>query len=348
MTTATPTFNLDAILNDVHDGILDVDTTTTPTTPEPYIAAVPVNSLFADPLYQRTLDEVRVDKMAAAYQVALVGIIEVSARPDGRYAILDGQHRVAVAKSVAFGTPNQNPHVPCRIHTGLTGADEATLYHQLNTTRRQLTGWDRWVARRGAGDPDVLAIEASARRNNLIIGAHVGPNVLRSTQACERVVTLGGIALLDEVLSVIRAAWPADQAALENGIIQGVGFILTGYTRDELDTTRLVTQLGTILPRQLTARARAAAEVHKGTAPRLVGHVMIDLYNGPRAGRVEPFLVRVKPQSTTVTDKHRKEKEHRALVFAWAEETSWPGRRDRMSAKLAAAYSARHDAGADQ
>lgn len=345
------TIDVDAALNEVLDH--EYDPPNTPLQPvverpAPYIAAVPVSRLFADSTYQRDLDTHRVDKMAADFQIALVGIIEVSLRDGGVCAILDGQHRWGAVKANAFGSADEDPHVPCRIHTGLTVTEEADLYHRLNTTRRSLTGWDRWVARRGAGDPAALAIEACAARNDIVIGMHAGTNVLRATKACENVVALGGIALLDEVLGLIRKTWPDDQAGFDAAIVYGLGHVLDGYTRDELDIERLVATLSGIVPRQLTARAAAVRELHKGTMDRLAAHVIVDRYNATKGGRLQPFFERVRPVSKTKTAQAKSRDQKRQQVLAWAKETNWSGRQDRVTPKLVAAYEAAHGRGENQ
>lgn len=275
---------------------------TNPTTSGPYVAALPVGRLFADSAYQRELDLLRVERMSAAFDIALVGIIEVSERDDGRFAILDGQHRWATVRDVSFNSSDENPHVVCRIHRDLTVTEEAALYHQLNTTRKQLTGWDRWLARRTAQEPLVLDIEACAQRVGLTIAMTEGQNVLRATKACENVVELGGIQLLENALTLIRTAYPDDQSGLDAAIIQGLAHVLHAYTREELDLERLVQSLATILPRQLTARADAVRELHKGTRDRLAAHVIVERYNTGKGGRVQPFFERVKPQTKAKLD----------------------------------------------
>lgn len=349
MTTSTHDIDVDAALADVLDHEYDpTPATTAPAErPAPFVAALRCSNLFADPTYQRDLDTHRVDKMAAAYDVALVGIIEVSGRPDGRHAILDGQHRWAVVRTHAFASTDEDPHLPCRVHSGLTVTEEAELYHQLNTTRRQLTGWDRWVARRGAGDPDVAAIEDCAARHDVIIGMHAGPNVLRATKACEHVVDLGGIGLLDEVLEVIRGAWPDDQSGMDAAIIHGLGHVLATYDRDQLDLARLVTTLAGIVPRQLTARAAAARELHTGTRDRLAAHVIVERYNTVKGGRLAPFFDVVRPLTRSQTAKGKRETEQRERILTWARESKYAGREyhRHVSAQMRDAYETAHGRG---
>lgn len=337
----TSTLDVDGALDEVLDHPPSKEAPAVQEHPEPYVAALGIAELFADHTYQRELDEARVTKMAAAFNIALVGIIEVSARPDGRYAILDGQHRWATVRDVSFADASER-HLACRVHVGLSHAEEAALYHQLNTTRRQLTGWDRWLARRGAGDPVVADIESCLAGHGLIVSMRGGGNVFRSTRAAEHVVGLGGIPLLAEVIAVIRAAYPDDQSGLDGSIVHGLGHVLDNYTREELDLERLIAALAGIVPRQLTARASATRELHQGTLDRLVGHVVVERYNASKGTRLEPFFTRVRPVSKTRTVAAKKEAALRERILAWAKATAWEGRHNRLSPKLRAAYFASH------
>lgn len=318
--------------------VADIDRTAIPKA-DPYVTALPLIDLFVDYAYQRELDEARVQRMVKTYDPALVGIIEVSQRPDGRYAILDGQHRWASEKDHSFDRTS-SPHIACRVHTGLTVADEAKLYHQLNTTRRTLTGWDRWLARRAAGDVDVLAIDACAAENGYTIAMRGGDNVLRATRSCETIVNLGGIGLLTETLATVRAAYGADQTALDGAILGGIAHVLNAYNRDELDAGRLVEALSGIVPRQLVARAIALREVHKGTNDRLTAAVIVERYNATKGRNVQAFFDRLRPLAKTPTALVKDERAYRTAALAWAVESGFEGRTDRLTPTLRAAYDA--------
>lgn len=309
--------------------------------PEPFLAALAISTLFTDPVYQRDLDELRVQRMASAYDVALIGIVEVSQRPDGRYAILDGQHRVALVRDVSFSSDDPNPHLVCRIHRDLTVAEESALYHQLNTTRKQLTGWDRWLARRGAGESAVLDIEACAHRHDYTIGMQTAPGVLRATKAAEHVVALGGIALLDDVFATIRAAYGDDQAGLDASIIHALGHVLHSYTRDELDLVRLISALSGVVPRQITARAAAVRELHKGTMDRLTAHVIVERYNAEKGPKVQAFFERVKPLSKTKQDAAARRAQ---VIREWAVREGIEISGKRIPSSIREAYEAAHAA----
>lgn len=285
---------------------------------DPYVTALPVDSLFPDRSYQRDLDPGRVARMAKAYDAALVGIVEVSERPGGRYAILDGQHRWALTKDVMF-EQEENPHIACRVHSGLSVEEEAALYGRLNTTRKQLTGWDRWKARRGASEPACIAIEEACAKAGWTVSYRSGTRGhLTCTSALEKVYQVGGAPFVTYVLGIITSAWNDDPDGATIAIVGALAGI-TGAYGDELDRARLVGALAGVVPRQLTARAAAARELHKGTIDKLTAHVIIEEYNAvARTGRLTPFLQVRKPGSPNPGGKRAAEVERARAILDWA------------------------------
>lgn len=312
-----------------------------PAKQETYVTALPLGELFTDPTYQRDLDPARVTRMVKTYDAALVGIIEVSARDDGRYAILDGQHRWAMTRDVLF--EQETPHIACRVHSGLSVDEEAKLYHRLNTTRKQLTGWDRWKARRGAGDQTVAAIEKACTGAGWTVDYRAKRGSLTCTKALEQVYEVGGANLIVYVLSVITSAWGDDSDGPTTGTVRGLAHLVGTYG-DELDRARLISALSAIVPRQLNARAAAAREVHKGTLDKLTAHVIIEEYNAAgRSGRVTPFLHVQKPQTANPGTKRRAEIEHAQAIREWAIKRGLiKSERSHVTKAIREAYAAEH------
>jgi hypothetical protein len=284
-----------------------------------YITALPVAALFADYTYQRDLDESRVAKMSGEYDHTLLGVIEVSKRAGGRFAILDGQHRWATVARVS----GEQTHVVCNVHADLTVKDEARLFHEIDTSRRNHTWWDRWRARRGMADSTVLAIDDVLQRHQLQVNPAPADGNIRATKALETIAgDLGGLVMLDNVLIVLTSAFGRCVDAFDGGIMQGVALVLGNYDADELDTNRLVTQLGSIAPRQLRARAVALREAHRGTVPRLSAAVIVERYNTARGRHLEPFFTRV-PSTSMAGAEWSRERKERAAIRRWAEQNGY-------------------------
>lgn len=241
-----------------------------------YPAALRVDEIFADDTYQRVCDVARARKMAATWDRRLAGILEVSDRGEHltpRYAIIDGQHRWAAA-----GYLVDPPPMVANIHTGLTVADEAKLFDQLNRQRRQPSTWDHWKARRAAGDEDVAAIETVVDDRGLVIDMSPADGRIACVSALEKVVKLGGIPLLDNSLQLITKVWGSRRDGLDASIIRGTSLVLF-YLNKEIDPGRLVETLEGVFPRQLKAHANTIREIQPTTEPVATAIAVMSFYN---------------------------------------------------------------------
>lgn len=265
-----------------------------------YVDAIPVSSIDVDYTYQRELDRKRVAKMVAEYDPSLIGVIEVSKRADDTYRVIDGQHRLFVVRAAhQLGT---KAHIACNVHTGLTPEQEAQLFFDIDSKRRRLTGWDRWNARRGAGEQIVMDIERLAREHGLTIDPAPRERHLRCVGACEKLVDLAGLDVLDETLRLAVAAYAGVPDSLRAEIVHGTGLVLAYYPT-EVDRPRLLAAMQSIAPRQLSARAAALREVHTAQLPRLAAHVIVERYNAEPGPKIQDFLKRVAAGSRTTPAK---------------------------------------------
>lgn len=308
--------------------------------PAPYITALRADQLFADPAYQRDLDDVRVQRMADDYDPTLLGVLEVSDRCDGRFAILDGQHRWAVTRE-AHSDRELAPLV-CQVHRGLTVEDEARVFFEIDTRRKALTGWDRWKARRGSGDQVVLDVERIVADAGLAVAPASRDGNVAATVALEKVYRLGGDPLLSSTLTILKHGFGAVRDAFDGQLIQAVALILLTYGTDELDHGRLIEQLQTIPPRQVKAKAQALKEAHRAEATRLCAAVMIDRYNAGPGRKVEDFLSVAPAQSQALSNAGKRSRQLDA-IRRWANRNGFAiAERGRVPGDVVRAYADAH------
>lgn len=245
-----------------------------------YIAAISVRDAFVDHEYQRDLDLPRSRRMAKTWDPRLVGVIDVSDRgpaagPD-RYAIINGQHRWEAAKLV-----DPDMHMVANVHLGLTPADEARLFYTIDAQTRRLTGWDRWNARRAAGDPVVLSVEKIAAKAGLRVDPSPREGNLRCVSTCEKVLKLGGphgALLLGNTLRVIVETWDHRQDAVDAMIVLGIALILHTYG-DHIEYERLIDVLIGLMPAEIRHGAHALRGIQSGQNAKLAALVMLAAYN---------------------------------------------------------------------
>lgn len=184
---------------------------------------VPLKELIVDERYQRPLDEARVNRIVANFEPALFGALEVSRR-NGKSAVWDGQHRLAVAKQLKMAA------VPCLEHAELSPEREAELFVEAQRARRNISQVDRFKARLFHGDDTALEIQEIVDNAGFTVGENVhrvGPaNNIKAIASLERVYKRGN---LGETLLTLTDLWGGDEKSTDGGLIEGLSMILDGY-----------------------------------------------------------------------------------------------------------------------
>lgn len=126
---------------------------------------IPVKNLMLSKKYQRLICSKTIRKAKRLNLQALVPVI-VFQRPDGNYAVVDGQHRCVMALK---GGGAEFP-VPCIVHLHPKNYTlkecqdaESNFFKMLNFARKNLSGLDKYRVGIAQGDENAIAFE-----NNLI------------------------------------------------------------------------------------------------------------------------------------------------------------------------------------
>jgi len=272
----------------------------------PYIAALRAGDLTVDHSYQRDLDKARVRQMAEVWDPTMLGVLDVADRgPDAspRYAIINGQHRHATA--ILADPRGEDVPLVCNVHRGLTVADEALLFHQLDATTRRLTGWDRWHARRGAQDAAVEQIEAVVAEFDMKCKPGNVDGYIGSVGALEHLWSIGGPGLVRGTLSALVASYGKGWAAYQSPIVSGVGLLLHYYA--DLDLARLDAALTKSTPQQLRAQAVGYRELMPGALYRLVAQILVNRINATRGPKLADLRDQVPVSRVRPTAPHQAE-----------------------------------------
>lgn len=256
---------------------------TAPPLADVYVTTLRVDEMFIDDQYQRILDVARARKIAATWDRRLAGIIEVSDRGEDcspRYAVIDGQHRLAGARFLA-----DPPPLVANVHEGLTVEQEADLWDRFNRLRKQTGTWDHWRARRLAGEQSVLEIERVVLRNGLDVDMSPLDARISCVSTLEKVVKLGGLDILHQTLSLIVEVWGERRDGLDSPVIHGLALVLW-YLHLDLDLTRLGDAMLSVNPRQLKLNAHQLKEITAGSWAVRTAIALVALYNKTAGRRI--------------------------------------------------------------
>lgn len=252
---------------------------------------LPLSKLIIDYRYQRPKDEGWIERKAKDPDLGLLGSIEVSARPDGNYAVMDGQHRMWLLRRVGF----EDELVLCNVHTGLTLAEEAWMFHELNKERRAVKSVNLWMARATAEEPLAVAITAILAHHGLEVGPTTERNKVSAVSSLERIATSASLQILDRTLEVVIGAWGINQYANNGDLLLGVALFLQRYGQ-RIDLERLVHILAGQDPTRVLGNARSRKAWQGGKVFTNVAAVLTEaLYNkGLRRNRLTEWEERTK------------------------------------------------------
>lgn len=222
---------------------------------KPQLKRVRPVDVITDHRAQRALDARRVQGMADDFREESLGVPAVSHRDDGTYHVIDGQTRFAALREMGRGGGG----IMCQVYSGLTLAEEAALFRQLNDSK-QLTAADIFRIAVTEGDPVAVAANAALE----FWGWTKDPKRKNSLRALS---TLGYLWELNPdvaklTLRVLSQSWGATPVSGSATALKGLFAVLSRYReiRPPLDTDRLIlclTKQGAAA--QFLARARGNA-----------------------------------------------------------------------------------------
>jgi len=266
-----------------------------------------LDQLIVDARFQRPIQQSRVERYTKQFDPKLVGLLTVSHRPNGKYVILDGQHRWMVLVERSY------TEALCEVLEDLTFEQEAAIFHGRNLSRARLKPGDYFRARLAAKDPVAMSINEIVNKAGYRIelnpqvqwhssSGYSDPKAIVSIAAVERIY---GSGMLPATLSTIKAAWPSQPSFfMKTELLLGIAAFVRLYPETHED--RLVNMLSKFSPHVILANAnRGAALGGRGSIWQHVAEDIRAIYNRhAQAGRLPPrdvsfYVLRAKVTTKT-------------------------------------------------
>ena len=238
---------------------------------------VPTDAILVDrDRYQRKLRPSKITKMAHAWNPDKAGVIVVSKRVDGKYYVIDGQHRHQALQLME----NYPTHLFCEIFENLTPQQEAQLFHDLDKERDNLTPGAAFKALRGADNPIALGIARAAEMAGYTTDYEKGPaiNNLRAFKTLQEIYRRMGEDGLTNILTVLHTAWPNRKEAHSEPMLRGLETFIAKYG-SQINGTRLIQVLSAQSPLYIISTARRIQEDLNSVIYASVAQTIRGLYN---------------------------------------------------------------------
>jgi uncharacterized protein YjhX (UPF0386 family) len=248
---------------------------------------ITVNLLNVDITVQREVDPVRVNGIIADFNMDAIGVPVVNHRKNGSYHVIDGGHRVAALKQMDMGTEE----IECLVYDGLTLAEEAKMFRQLNNTRT-VHPIVRFRVRVVEGDPVAVALSEilSSYGWHVTNGSRVGG--FSAVSAIERIYrgpkgNEQNAALVRTTLDIIGKSWGSDQAGVKAEILRGLAAVIKTYG-GMVDQGKLVRELSNYSggPRRLLGAARGLKDLRGGSVVDSMAETIVAMLNKGKQNRL--------------------------------------------------------------
>ena len=206
--------------------------------------------------YQRPVKMHVIKKIIKEFDPKVLDEIVVSFR-DGKFYVVDGQHRITALKEMNGG---HECMVNCKIIADLTYEQEADLYEKLDKSKTKLNIADRTRAKSEAGEyQDIADIEKVLAANSIewvfsTTGVS-GTNKVSATRTLLSSYDQLGFDEFQRVIHLIKETWCGDKQSLNRFIISGVSLFFKTYGTGINDRT-FVRQLSKVPPQEILSEGK--------------------------------------------------------------------------------------------
>lgn len=198
---------------------------------------VPIEKMRVNPLAQRELNQARVDRLVANFDLEQIGTPTVNER-DGSFFIIDGQHRIEALIGMGWG----DQQIQCWAYVGLTEQEEAEKFLKLNDVLA-VQAMPKFRAAINAGRIVENDIDRIVRAQDLVVSADKIEGAIGAVGTLIRVYHRDGPGQLARTLRIIRDAYGTP--GLEAAVIDGIG-LMCGRYNGSLDDEKAVKQLSSL------------------------------------------------------------------------------------------------------
>ena len=245
--------------------------------------------LYSGQPYQRPIKDCMVDRLVREWDPRLLTPLVVSFR-DGRYYLVDGQHRVCGSRKKSNG---KDVDMLCQVYYGLTYEQEAELYYKLDQAKGHLRLAHATKALLESGsNAEIIEIKRLLEDVGFVwaLDKPTGePFEIGATRTIINAYCLLGGTSFYRMLMLIAKTWHGTPNSLKASIFSGMALFLKTY-ETELNDDTFIKRLSAVDPDEIIRRGKVDFSTNK--AALRFARVIWDKYNGQCRGRKLPYRLK--------------------------------------------------------
>ena len=245
---------------------------------------VPVRALAVDTIYQRKVDDKRVNRMVKHWNPDLVNPPKVSLRQDGSMFVFDGQHTTIGYKIVN----GENSMILCKVYRGLTRQEEVELFlAQEGPDKRSLTTNEKLRAMYNMNYEKVRGMVTLAELAGVRVdfGTSQAVNKVTAVSTLFKVYKRMPREQYIDMLIVLREAWNGSPDGFSRELLAGMADFFAAYY-GKFKMKDLTKSLSRVTPTQIVREGKGL-----GTTGSTDARIILRYYNNGRSVNRLPDLL---------------------------------------------------------
>ena len=246
-----------------------------------------LSELYSGQPYQRPVKDSDVNKLLLEWDPRLLTPLVVSYR-DGKYHLVDGQHRACVLRLKNDG---KDTAVLCQVYRGLTYEQEAELYYKLDRAKGHLRLPHATKALLESGsDPELVEVNRLLEDAGFIwkLDKPAAKDFeIGSTRTVINAYRLLGGTSFSRMLLLLAKTWHGAPSSLKSYVLSGMALFVKTYETELKDAT-FIKRMSGVDPEEIIRRGKA--DFSTNNASLRYARVIWDKYNSQqRGGRKLPY-----------------------------------------------------------
>lgn len=238
---------------------------------------IPKSDLLVDDSYQRRPDEWKIKRIASEWSWPAIGALIVAMRDDGKFYVVDGQHRALAAMRRA-----DVETMPCIVFEMSDMMTEAQAFLDANTARKPLSALNKFNALLATGSKGAEMVVALAQQANRQIGDST-PTGIRCVGLLLKMANEDGPRL--------QRIWPlitdlCHGMPISETIVGGLYYV-EGNATESVMSTRWRSRIAAIGATKLLEGAAAAVAFYKKGGDKVWAAGMVNVINRGLKNRLE-------------------------------------------------------------
>ena len=236
-------------------------------------------ALEVDASYQRRAADGKVKRIASEWSWVACGALVVADRGDGRFFVIDGQHRALAAMKLSAVR-----HLPCVVFQTEGRREEASGFLRANRDRKPMTAVQAFAAMVTAGDKDAVFVQNLLDEQGLALSTSAATTGAFKATGCLLQIARRGHEHARRVLVAAIAACAG--GSVHNDVLRGLGWIDTRLG-DPASFSRMTPRLKAIGRDEILRSISAAKAFRNAGGEKVYAEGILNAYNHRLRNKIE-------------------------------------------------------------